>query len=147
MHSSQMAFDDLTAGQDEPGILKSRDYFNCLIDAEIQSGIPSNRIVLGGFSQGGAMAVFNGITSTHKLGGIFGLSSYLLLHNKLKEFMPKDCANKDTPIFLGHGEVDPLVKPVWARMSREILTKEGFNVDLKVYPYVLMSMWILVSNS
>jgi len=58
----------------------------------------------------------------------------MLLHNKLKEFIPKEDFNKDTPIFLGHGDVDPLVKPVWAQRTREVLMREGFDVDLRIYP-------------
>jgi predicted esterase len=60
--------------------------------------------VLGGFSQGGAMAIFSGITAKDKLGGIFGLSCYLLLHNKITSFLPANNPNKETPIFMGHGD-------------------------------------------
>jgi len=125
-------FGDLQAGQDEKGILKSRDYFHTLIASEIEAGIPSNRIVLGGFSQGGAMSIFSGVTSPTKLGGIFGLSCYLLLHNKLKEFIPSDNPNKETPIFMGHGDSDPLVKPEWGQMTANYLGKNGWKVDLKM---------------
>ncbi|KAH6711011.1 putative acyl-protein thioesterase 1 [Leptodontidium sp. MPI-SDFR-AT-0119] len=126
-------FNDLQAGQDEKGILKSRDYFHALIASEIEAGIPSNRIVLGGFSQGGAMSIFSGLTAPTKLGGIFGLSCYLLLHSKLKEFIPSDNPNKETPIFMGHGDRDPLVKPEWGQMTAKFLGKTGWKVDLKMY--------------
>lgn len=79
------------------------------------------------------MSIFSGITAPTKLGGIFGLSSYLLLHNKVKEFVEKDSPNKDTPIFMGHGDSDPLVIPEWGNMTAEILKKEGLNVNLKMY--------------
>ncbi|KAG0651691.1 Acyl-thioesterase 1 [Hyphodiscus hymeniophilus] len=127
-------FNDIQAGQDEPGILKSQTYFHGLIKSEVDSGIPSNRIVIGGFSQGGAMSIFSGITAPQKLGGIFGLSSYLLLHNKVKEFVGAENVNKDTKIFMGHGTEDPLIKPQWGRMTAEILKKEGWSVELKMYP-------------
>jgi len=65
---------------------------------------------LGGFSQGGAISLFTGITCPNKLAGIFGLSSYLLLHNKIKDYVTEESTNKDTPIFMGHGDADPLVK-------------------------------------
>jgi predicted esterase len=90
--------------------------------------------VLGGFSQGGAMALFSGITAPQKLGGIFGLSCYLLLHNKLDAFVPEGSSNKETRIFMGHGDSDPLVKPQWGRMTAEILKEKGWRVDLKMYP-------------
>lgn len=127
-------FDDLQAGQDEVGIMRSRTYFHNLIKEEIDGGIPSERIVIGGFSQGGAMSLFSGVTCPTKLGGIFGLSCYLLLHNKLKDFVPKDNPNKDTPIFMGHGDSDPLVLPQWGQRTAKVLTEAGWKVDLKMYP-------------
>lgn len=132
----QTAFDDLQAGQDETGILKSRDYFHSLIKQEMDAGIPSERIVLGGFSQGGAMSLFSGITSPHKLGGVFGLSCYLLLHSKLQSFVPEGNPNKATPMFMGHGDRDPLVLPKWGQMTADILNGWGYQVNLKFYRYV-----------
>jgi len=127
-------FNDLQGkSHDEAGILKSRDYFNSLIKAETDKGIPSSRIILGGFSQGGAMALFSGITCPQKLGGIVGLSSYLLLHTKVDEFIPKDNPNKDTPIFIGHGDSDPLVKYEWGQKTAQFLKERGFKVDFRTY--------------
>lgn len=126
-------FGDLQAGQDEVGILRSRDYFHGLIKSEVDAGIPSNRIVLGGFSQGGAMSIFSGITAPQKLGGIFGLSCYLLLHSKFKELVAVDEPNKETPIFMGHGDSDPLVKPAFGKMTAQLLKQEGYKVELKMY--------------
>lgn len=80
------------------------------------------------------MSIFSGITSPNKLGGIFGLSCYLLLHEKLKGFIPAGNPNKDTPIFMGHGDSDPLVLPAWGRKTAEILNEEGWNVEMKWYP-------------
>jgi predicted esterase len=130
----QTTFNDLQGkSHDETGILKSRDYFNSLIKAETDKGIPSSRIILGGFSQGGAMALFSGITCPQKLGGIVGLSSYLLLHTKVDEFIPKDNPNKDTPIFIGHGDSDPLVKYEWGQKTAQFLKERGFKVDFRTY--------------
>lgn len=130
----QIAFDNRQQRQDEAGILKTRDYFHSLIETEISSGIPASRIVLGGFSQGGAMALLNGITCAHKLGGIFGLSCYMPLADKVRELIPAENHNKDTPIFMGQGEADPLVTLDWAQKTAELLQKSGFNVTLKTYP-------------
>jgi predicted esterase len=104
-----------------------------LIKSEIDAGIPSSRIVIGGFSQGGAMSIFSGITAPTKLGGIFGLSCYLLLHSKIKEFVPANSPNKDTPIFMGHGDKDDLIRPQWGQTTAQILRDEGWKVDLKMY--------------
>ena len=92
--------------EDEAGILKSQKVFHDLIASEVKAGIPSERIVLGGFSQGGAMSIFSGVTCPSKLGGIFGLSCYLLLAGKVRELIPKENPNKETPIFIAHGDAD-----------------------------------------
>ncbi|PQE32915.1 Acyl- thioesterase 1 protein [Rutstroemia sp. NJR-2017a WRK4] len=129
-------FNDLQAAQDEVGILRSQAYFHSLIKSEVEdSRIDSKRIVIGGFSQGGAMSIFSGITSPSPLGGIFGMSCYLLLHNKLKEFLGESGGfNKQTKIWMGHGDADPLVRPEWGRKTAEVLREEGFDVELKMYP-------------
>ncbi|KAJ5110068.1 Phospholipase/carboxylesterase [Penicillium argentinense] len=121
--------------QDEPGILRSREYFNSLVKAEMDSGIQSSRIVLGGFSQGGAMSVFTGLTSDKKLGGVFGLSCYLLLSEQIKKFIPEQWANKDTPFFLAHGDQDDIVKHVFGSKSAEKLKELGVtDVEFNTYP-------------
>lgn len=95
------SFEDLASrSEDEPGVLKSQKYFNDLIAKEVDAGIPSERVVLGGFSQGGAMSLFSGLTSEKKLGGVFGLSCYLLLREKLEGLVPAGKPNKQTPIFM-----------------------------------------------
>lgn len=88
------SFDDIKRTEDEAGIVKSKDYLHSLIATEIEKGIPSERIVLGGFSQGGAMSIFSGVTCPTRLGGIFGLSCYLLLQGKVKDMVPKENPNK-----------------------------------------------------
>ncbi|KAL2202920.1 acyl-protein thioesterase-1-like protein [Sarocladium strictum] len=121
------------ATEDGPGILASREYFNNLIQEEISAGIPSERIVLGGFSQGGAMSILTGVTSPVKLGGIIGLSSWLLLSQSVKEHIPESNPNKDTPIFMGHGDQDPVVRYELGSESSRILKDLGYNVDLNTY--------------
>lgn len=133
-----MDFEEAQRNQDEPGILKSRDYLNSLIKEEIDKGIEPSRIVLGGFSQGGAMSLFTGITSPHKLGGIFGVSCYLLLATKLKEFSPPggELPNAKTPFFLAHGYEDEVVKYEFGDMSQKRLKELGFNVEFHSYRFV-----------
>lgn len=80
------------------------------------------------------MAIISGITYPTQLGGIFGLSCYLLLHNKLQDLLPSDNPNKDTPIFWGHGDSDPLVLPQWGKMSVDLLKQLGWKVDMHIYP-------------
>ncbi len=80
------------------------------------------------------MSLFSGVTYPSQLGGIFGLSCYLLLHSKIKDFIPEDNPNKDTPIFMGHGARDPLVLPKWGQMTAQILGEMGWKVIFKMYP-------------
>ncbi|KAJ5732449.1 Phospholipase/carboxylesterase [Penicillium malachiteum] len=121
--------------QDETGILRSRDYFNGIIKEEIEKGIKPSRIVLGGFSQGGAMSVFTGLTMKEKIGGVFGLSCYLLLHDRIKSFMPEDFPNKQTPFFLAHGLEDGVVKYELGEMSSKIVKDLGVeSVSFNSYP-------------
>lgn len=120
--------------EDEAGIVRSQGVFHSLIAEEIAAGIPSERIVLGGFSQGGAMSLMSGITCPTKLGGIFGLSCYLLLQGKVRDMVPKDSPNKDTSIFMGHGDADPLVRVDWGKGTAERLKEWGYGVEFKSYP-------------
>ena len=70
--------------EDEPGMLKSMRSLNELITTEVDSGIPAERVVLGGFSQGGAMSLLTGLTTERKLGGVVVLSGWLPLKDKFK---------------------------------------------------------------
>ncbi|KAK4998264.1 hypothetical protein LTR66_002482 [Elasticomyces elasticus] len=139
-----LSFDDLHSSEDDKGIIRSQQYFHSLIKAEIDKGIPSERIVLGGFSQGGAISLLSGVTCPTKLGGIFGLSCYLLLRGKIKEMVPKENPNKvrlvlypgtlhDTPIFMGHGDADQTVRYDWGKQTAEKLKGWGWNVDFRTY--------------
>jgi hypothetical protein len=130
-------FEESVRSQDEPGILRSRDYFNTLIKEEMDKGIKASRIILGGFSQGGAMSVFTGLTSPEKLGGVFGLSCYLLLSDRIKNYLPEEWANNKTPFFLGHGLDDDIVPFQFGKKSAEILKEIGVeDVSFNPYGYV-----------
>ncbi|KAJ5474343.1 hypothetical protein N7475_003909 [Penicillium sp. IBT 31633x] len=127
-------FEESLRTQDEAGILRSRDYFNVLIKEEMDKGIKSSRIILGGFSQGGAISLFTGVTSKEKLGGVFGLSSYLLLSDRIKNYMPEDWVNKKTPFFMGHGLDDDIVRFDYGKKSAEMLKALGVE-DLSFNQY------------
>jgi len=94
-------------GQDEAGIKHSADLIQALIDHEIERGIPASKIVLAGFSQGGAMALHVGLRYPQSLAGIMVLSGYLLFPEKLQT--ERSEANSATPVFVGHGTQDPMV--------------------------------------
>jgi len=126
--------ESLRKDEDEPGILQSQAYFHELIQKEIDSGIPADRIVIGGFSQGGAMSIFSGLTAKVKLAGIVALSSYLLLSLKFSDLVPKPEFNKETPIFMAHGDKDRIVNFELGKKSYDLLKGMGYNATFKVYP-------------
>lgn len=104
-----------------------------MIQKEIDAGIPADRIVIGGFSQGGAISIFSGLTAKVKLAGIIGLSSYLLLSLKFADFLPKPEFNKETPIFMAHGDSDQVVNTALGRKSYDMLKDMGYNATFSLY--------------
>lgn len=115
--------------EDEPGIKQAADLLQQLIASEESKGIPRNRIIVGGFSQGGAVALYSALTAPKgPLAGILALSTWLPLH---KSF-PQACkANQNTPILQCHGEADPLVNLAFGEMTAHLLktltTKHSFT--------------------
>lgn len=79
------------------------------------------------------MSLLSGVTCPRKLGGIFGLSCYLLLAGKIREMVPSENANKETPIFMGHGDVDQVVRYEWGQQTAQKLKEWGWNVDFRTY--------------
>ncbi len=126
--------EDIRGRQDEPGLLRTRDYVNSLIQAEIDAGIPTNRIVLGGFSQGGAMALLTGLTAKVKLGGVVGLSCWLPLDSKFPSLVQESDLNHETPVYMAHGTADHVVPTPLGQMSFEALKNQNFPVTMKMYP-------------
>lgn len=117
--------------EDEAGIIASQKYINSLIQNEIKRGIPSERIVLAGFSQGGAIALHTAIRYPQKLGGILALSTYLPLKTKLAaEANP---ANADIPIFMAHGIFDDVISLDMCKVSLNALQNSHFSVSWHEY--------------
>ncbi|OAQ81021.1 phospholipase/carboxylesterase [Purpureocillium lilacinum] len=119
--------------EDTAGILESRKYLHSLIQDEVAAGIPSERVILGGFSQGGAMSIFAGLTAPFKIAGIVGMSSWLLLHQTFKQHVPEDDVNKGTPVLMAHGDRDQMVRYPLAQGSERLLKAMGYDVTLKTY--------------
>ena len=119
------------AAQDEAGIRASQQAITALIRRENERGISADHIVLAGFSQGGAMALFAGARYPQKLAGIMGLSCYLLLGARLEaERAP---ANQSTPIFIAHGTQDPVVAPILGEEASRQLQAAGYAVEWHTY--------------
>lgn len=117
--------------EDTEGIRKATQSINMMIQTEISSGIPANRIIVGGFSQGGALALYSGLTSTQTLGGIIALSCWLPLHKSFPAARKTDDA---LPIFQCHGEVDPVVPYKFGQLSHYSLKTFMKNAQFTSYP-------------
>jgi predicted esterase len=125
--------DPTSRTEDEAGVLRSQKMIHALIQDEIDVGILPERIVLGGFSQGGSMGLMAGVTYSQRLGGIFGLSCLLLLKDSVKDMVPTESVSRKTPIFMGHGDADRIVQHAWGKTSAEKLRKWGWTVEFKTY--------------
>jgi phospholipase/carboxylesterase len=123
---------DRRALQDEAGIRESAAALGELVRHERERGISAERIVVAGFSQGGAMALFLGPRWPERLGGVVALSSYLPLADTLAaEAHP---ANAAVPVLMAHGSLDPVVPVAAGESSREKLRSLGYDVDWRSYP-------------
>ena len=117
---------------DEAGVRESMREVDALIARERDRGVPAERVLLFGFSMGGAMALASGIRREAPVAGIAALSSYLpLTSTTAAEITP---GGKATPIFMAHGTQDPVVKPSWGSASRDALQALGMKVDWRTYP-------------
>jgi len=123
---------DFSARADLVGVRRSTAQIEALISREVARGVAPRRIVLAGFSQGGAMALYAGLRHRERLAGIVALSTYLIDGPSLAtEASP---ANRDVPIFMVHGTQDPVVQFTWGEMSRRTLVEGGWNVEWHTYP-------------
>ena len=123
---------DRNGPEDEQGINASRDEVEALIQQEKDKGIPAAKIVVAGFSQGGAIALHTGLRHAQKLAGVMGLSTYLPLRNSLAD--EADASNQDTAIFMAHGSMDPMVPQQLGELSRDALQAQGYHVAWHSYP-------------
>jgi phospholipase/carboxylesterase len=118
--------------EDERGVRESQQAVQALIQRENERGTPAERIVLAGFSQGGAVAVFAGTRYPSSLAGIMGLSCYML--GAARFAAERLAANQYTPIFLAHGTQDPVVAPQLGEETRRMLEQAGYAVEWRAYP-------------
>ncbi len=123
---------DAAARQDEAGIRASIAAVEALIAREHERDVPSERIILAGFSQGGAIALAAGLRHAEKLAGIVALSTYLAISATIAA--ERSAANAATPIFWGHGTADPVVVLPRGLASRDALQALGYAVDWHTYP-------------
>ena len=117
--------------EDEAGVRASQALLEALIAQEKQRGTSANRVLLAGFSQGGAVALHTGLRYRERLAGIMALSCYLPVADKLAAEV--QAANRDVPVFMAHGTLDPVVAISRAVQSRELLGREGYTVEWHEY--------------
>lgn len=118
--------------EDAAGIRQSGDQVRDLIALQVASGIPSSRIVVAGFSQGGAIALHAALRYPDRLAGVIALSTYLPLRDTLAD--EAAAANRDVPVLMCHGSADPVVPLTLGERSREVLARLGYAVDWRMYP-------------
>lgn len=123
---------ELVRREDEAGLRASVADVQALLDREAALGIPPERTVLMGFSQGCAMALLAGLRAPQRLAGIAGLSGYLPL--AATTAAERSAANRDVPVFMAHGSHDPVVVPARGEASRDALLALGYDVEWHDYP-------------
>ncbi len=127
-------FDIISAGENRQistdHLLDAASEVARFIEDQIEKGIPSERIVIAGFSQGGAVAYHAALNYPKPLAGLMTLSTYFLTHD-IVSFEP---ANSDMPIFIMHGESDPVILPALGAKAQDILRTHGYPFEWKTYP-------------
>jgi phospholipase/carboxylesterase len=123
---------DRSAPQDAAGIRESAEGLRALVAREAERGVPADRIVLAGFSQGGAIILHEGLRHPKRLGGLLALSTYLPLEDTLAD--QAHPANAATPIFMAHGTLDPTLPFALGDGARRVLAGRGYDVRFHAYP-------------
>ena len=117
---------------DEAGVRRSGAHLEALITRELDRGIPANKIVLAGFSQGGAIALHTGLRHAEELAGMMLLSTYMAADCNLDE--ERSAANQNIPILQCHGTQDPMVTMAMGSAARERMTALGYEVEWSEFP-------------
>lgn len=141
---------DRSAQADEAGIRESAAFLMSLVEEQVKAGIERERIVLAGFSQGGAIALFAGLTSPQPLAGIIALSTYLPMHTALAR--EHGGRGASLPILMVHGAQDPVLPMTLGKESCSFIESLGYDVDWHEYPMahsvcmeeiVLLREWLM----
>ncbi|PNW84926.1 hypothetical protein CHLRE_03g164350v5 [Chlamydomonas reinhardtii] len=123
------SLEEVNRSEDAEGLQESKRYIEELIAKEVAAGIPASKIVLGGFSQGGAVALMM-LRSATQLGAVVALSAYVPLHTQQPVFSE---ANAKTPILMCHGDADQTVAFAFGQKSYQLLQSLGANVEFQAY--------------
>ena len=123
---------DLANPADESGVSQSVEQVEALVAREVERGVPRSRIILAGFSQGGAVTLAAGLRSAEPLGGLVALSTYIPSAPKARAAMATGAARQ--PVFMAHGSQDPVVPFQAGQQSAALLRELGFEVEWHAYP-------------
>jgi len=127
---------DRAGPQDEAGIRESSATLEHLIEREHERGIVYDRIVLAGFSQGGAIAMHTAMRFPHKLAGLMALSTWMPLESTIDAEVAQSAVSqpRDLPVLMAHGSFDPMLPIAAGQHARELMEKVGFKVQWHDYP-------------
>ncbi len=121
---------DASGRADAEGIRESTGLLESLVDREVDRGIDEGRVVIAGFSQGGAIAINAALKTRRRLAGLVALSTYIAGPKELQSRASGDVP----PVFMAHGTFDPVIPIAWGRASAEGLRDAGFDVEWREYP-------------
>ena len=117
---------------DEGGVAESIVQVEALVAREVERGVPRSRVVLAGFSQGGAVTLATGLRSAEPLAGLVALSAYVPSAHKARDALVAGAGRQ--PVFMGHGSQDPVVPFQAGEQAASLLRELGFQVDWHAYP-------------
>jgi phospholipase/carboxylesterase len=123
---------DAEGRADAAGVYESTAILEELIAREIERGISADKIVIAGFSMGGAIAINTALHTKENLAGMMALSTYLPLPSEVEGSE----GSRDLPVFMAHGSLDPMLPMQWGKLSAERLTETGFTVEWHEYSMV-----------
>jgi phospholipase/carboxylesterase len=121
---------DIDRAVDKEQLVGSAEQVRLLVEREVDRGIPSNRIVVAGFSQGGAVAYQLALTHMYPLAGLLCLSTYFATGDSITP----NAANRQIPIKICHGTADPMVSVQLGKRACRQLEDMGYAVDYSEYP-------------
>jgi phospholipase/carboxylesterase len=119
-------------GENAQDVREAEGILRRLIERELERNVAAQNIIVAGFSQGGAIALQTALRYPARLGGLLALSTYIPLATTLAE--ERDPSNNDIPIFMAHGEFDPLISLSRAQHSQTLLQQLGYAVEWRTYP-------------
>ena len=131
---------DRNDNQDEDGIHESVGYLRRLIDRELDRGMPQSKIIIAGFSQGGAIAIYAALTLTSELGGLIALSTYMPLEKTFIDLAKNSnkIQSSKLPIFIAHGSYDPVIPLGYGEKTKLFIERFGYTVDSVSYTHLTL---------